>query len=70
MTTKTETNQHGGARKGAGRKRISAERTRTVSATLTVEHVELLDRLADAQGTSRSELLRDAIELLAAQATR
>lgn len=60
----TET-QHGGKRKGAGRKPASPEgRTKAVTASVPEGLVAQLDRLAEKNGWNRSQAVTEAIRRL------
>ena len=52
----------GGARKGAGRSSLyKGEVKRKITLSLTEKAVEVLDRLAESQGVSRSDFLNEIL---------
>ncbi|TDE85653.1 CopG family transcriptional regulator [Deinococcus sp. S9] len=60
MTSKTLESKHGGARPGAGRKkRLTGQQTTSI--VLDAATLARLDARAEAQGVSRSEIVRQLI---------
>ena len=58
----TDKKEWGGARKGAGRSSLyNGEEKRKITLSLTEKAVEVLNRLAESQGVSRSDFLNEIL---------
>lgn len=63
-TEETKKPKHGGARVGAGRKRMENGRNVRASFMLSTKAAEALERLATEQGTSRNDAINNLLERL------
>ena len=69
MTTKKENRggpraNSGGARKGAGRKRVLQHPVTKVQVKLGADQLAKLDAVADAEGLTRSDILRAFVDAI------
>lgn len=55
-------NNHGGARKGAGRKRLTDEPLRTLSVRVTNEFYETIDSLAKEKKLSKGQTIMNLLK--------
>ena len=57
-------NQHGGKREGAGRKKLGAGRNCSVAFRISEKALNALNKLADKQGKSKSDIINQILEEL------